>query len=129
MSYYFNKTIKDKSFDEAIEYVTLKLKENGFGIITEIKVNETFKEKLNVDFKKYRILGACNPGFAFKALLAVDKIGVFLPCNVVVEEHENGEIEVSAVDPIAMMSPVKNESLGDMAYEVQDVLKKVIENL
>ena len=129
MNYYFNKTIENKSFEETIDYVTEKLKENGFGIITEIKVNETFKEKLNLDFKKYRILGACNPGFAFKALLAEDKIGVFLPCNVVVEEHDNGEIEVSAVDPIAMMAPVRNESLGDMAIEVQDVLRKVIENL
>jgi len=129
MSYYFNKTISTKNFDEAIEQVTAALKEEGFGVLTEIDIQKAFKEKLNVDFKKYRILGACNPGFAHEALLAEDKIGVFLPCNVIVEEHENGDIEVSAVDPIASMSAVKNEALGGFAIEVQAKMKSVINKL
>ncbi len=129
MSYYFNKTIKNKSFEQALEYVTDELKKEGFGVITEVNVKDTLKEKIDVDFKKYMILGACNPGFAHKALLAEDKIGVFLPCNVIVEEHDNREIEVTAVDPIASMISVKNISLYDIANEVRDKLKQVIENL
>ena len=129
MSYYFNKVVKTKYFVEAIDQVTKNLKDEGFGILTEINIHDAFKEKLGVDFKKYRILGACNPGFAHKALLAEDKVGVFLPCNVIVEEHENGDIEVSAVDPIASMGAIKNESLGGLALEVQDKMKRVINNL
>jgi uncharacterized protein (DUF302 family) len=129
MSYYFNKVLRTKEFEEAIEQVTEALKKEGFGVLTEINIHDAFKEKLGVDFKKYKILGACNPGFAHKAILAEDKVGVFLPCNVIVEEHENGEIEVSAVDPIASMSAVKNESLGDLAIEVQTKMKTVINNL
>lgn len=129
MSYYFNKTITGKSFDEAIEYVTAELKKEGFGVLTEIDVKETLKKKLDVDFKKYKILGACNPSFAHKALQNEDKIGVMLPCNVIVEEHENGEIEVSAVDPVASMSAVENDSLGEIATQVRDNLKKVINSL
>ena len=129
MSYYFNKVLKGKSFDEAIEAVTAELKNEGFGVLTEIDVQATLKKKIDVDFKKYRILGACNPHFAHKALTSEDKIGVFLPCNVIVEEHENGDVEVSAVDPIASMSSVKNDKLGGIATEVQAKLKRVIENL
>jgi len=129
MSYYFNKVLKTKNFDEAIELVTAELKKEGFGVLTEIDVQKTLKSKIDVDFKKYRILGACNPHFAYKALQHEDKIGVFLPCNVIVEEHENGDIEVSAVDPIASMSSVKNDSLGEMAMEVQQMMKNVIYNL
>ncbi len=129
MSYYFNKVVRTNDFEEAIEQVTEALKKEGFGVLTEINIHDAFKEKLGVDFKKYKILGACNPGFAHKAILAEDKVGVFLPCNVIVEEHENGEIEVSAVDPIASMSAVKNESLGDLAIEVQTKMKTVINNL
>jgi uncharacterized protein (DUF302 family) len=129
MSYYFNKVLNGNNFDEAIEQVTGELKKEGFGILTEIDVKATLKNKIDVDFKKYKILGACNPHFAHKALQNEDKIGVFLPCNVIVEEHENGEIEVSAVDPIASMSPVKNESLGNLAAEVQQKLIKVIDGL
>lgn len=129
MSYYFNTTLKGKTFDEAVEYVTGALKEEGFGVLTEIDVQATLKKKIDVDFKKYRILGACNPGLAHQALQSEDKIGVFLPCNVIVEEHENGEIEVSAVDPIASMSSVKNDQLGGVAQQVQAKLKKVIDNL
>ena len=128
MSYYFSKTI-DKDFDNAVEYVTEKLKEEGFGVLTEIDVKATLKKKLDVDFKKYKILGACNPPFAYQALKAEDKIGIMLPCNVIVEENEDGKIEVSAVDPIASMQAVKNESLGSVAVEVRDRLKKVIDNL
>ena len=88
MSYYFNTLLKGKSFEEAIELVTTELKKEGFGVLTEIDVKETLKNKIDVDFKKYKILGACNPHFAYKALQSEDKIGVFLPCNVIVEEHE-----------------------------------------
>ena len=129
MSYYFNKTLKGKTFEEAIELVTLELKKEGFGVLTEIDVKATLKKKIDVDFKKYVILGACNPHFAHQALLNEDKIGVFLPCNVIVEEHENGEIEVSAVDPIASMMAVSNNQLSKISSEVQLKLKKVIENL
>jgi len=117
------------TFDEAIEAVTEKLSGHGFGILTEIDVKETFKKKLDVDFKKYRILGACNPNFAHKALTAEDKIGVMLPCNVVVEEHENGQVEISAVDPVASMQAVSNEGLHPIAEEVRSNLRQVIEEL
>jgi len=129
MSYYFNKIVSTKNFDEAIEQVTAALKEEGFGVLTDINIQKAFKEKINVDFKKYRILGACNPGFAHKALLVEDKVGVFLPCNVIVEEHENGDIEVSAVDPIASMSAIKNDSLGEFALEVREKMKAIIDAL
>jgi uncharacterized protein (DUF302 family) len=129
MSYYFNKVLVGKSFDDAIELVTAELKNEGFGILTEIDVKETLKKKIDVDFKKYKILGACNPHFAHKALTSEDKIGVLLPCNVIVEEHENGEVEVSVVDPIASMGAVENEALGSLALEVQQKLLKVIKNL
>ncbi len=129
MSYYFNKIVTTKNFEKAIDQVTTALKEEGFSILTEIDIQKAFKEKIDVDFKKYRILGACNPHFAYKVLLAEDKIGVFLPCNIIVEEHENGDIEVSAVDPIASMSAVNNDALGGFALEVQDKMKSVIDKL
>jgi uncharacterized protein (DUF302 family) len=129
MSYYFNKVISTKNFDEAIEQVTAALKVEGFGVLTDINIQKAFKEKIDVDFKKYRILGACNPGYAHKALLAEEKIGGFLPCDVIVEEHENGDIEVSTVDPIASMSSIKNENLGEFAVEVQGKMKAVINAL
>ncbi len=129
MSYYFNTVIKNKSFDEAIQLVTETLKKEGFGIITEIDITGTFKKKLDIDFKKYRILGACSPKYAHMAISAEDKIGVFLPCNVVVDENEEGNIEVTAVDPIASMISVKNEKLGGLATEIQQKLKNVIANL
>ena len=129
MSYYFNKTLKGKDFDKAVEQVTEELKKEGFGVLTRIDVKDVLKAKIDVDFKKYVILGACNPHFAHKALQSEDKIGVFLPCNVIVEEHENGEIEVSAVDPIASMSAVSNENVGSLATEVQEKILKVVNNL
>ncbi len=128
MSYYFSKTI-NTDFDSAISKVTDELKKEGFGILTEIDVKETFKKKLDVDFRKYRILGACNPNFAFEAIKSEDKIGTMLPCNVIVQEHEDGRIEVSAVDPIASMMAIKNDSLGEVASSVSDKLRRVIENL
>ena len=129
MSYYFNKVLKGKGFDEAIEKVKSELKKEGFGVLTEIDMKETLKKKINVEFKKYKILGACHPQFAYEALQKEDKIGVFLPCNVIVEEHDNGEVEVSAVDPIASMISIKNESIGDLANEIQKKLMQVIKNL
>ncbi|HEY1062197.1 MAG TPA: DUF302 domain-containing protein [Daejeonella sp.] len=128
MSYYFSKTL-NTDFDTAISRVTEELKKEGFGILTEIDVKETFKKKLDVDFRKYRILGACNPNFAFEAIKSEDKVGTMLPCNVVVQEHEDGKIEVSAIDPIASMMAIKNDSLGDVASSVSGKLRRVIENL
>jgi uncharacterized protein (DUF302 family) len=128
MSYYFSKAVNEE-FDKAIEKVTEKLKEEGFGILTEIDVKATLKKKLDVDFKKYKILGACNPPLAYKALLSEDNIGTMLPCNVIVKENADGNVEVSAVDPIASMMAVKNESLGLVAEEVRNKLKKVSDNL
>jgi len=128
MSYYFTKTLSI-SFDEAIALVTEELKKEGFGILTEIDVTETLKKKLDVDFRRYKILGACNPTFAYKALQAEDKIGLMLPCNVVVQETVSKEIEVSAIDPIASMQAVKNPYLGDVAAQVQSKLKSVIDSL
>ena len=129
MSYYFNTVLKGKSFEEAIEKVTAELKTEGFGILTEIDVSNTLKNRIGVDFKKYKILGACNPHFAYKALKAEDKIGVFLPCNVVVEENEDGTVEVSVVDPVASMISVNNDALNEFATEIQQKLKRVIGNL
>jgi len=126
MSYYVS-TKFNGSFDEAITKTTEELKKEGFGILTEIDVKETLKKKLDVDFKKYKILGACNPGFAHKALQAEDKIGTMLPCNVIVEEHEDGTVEVSAVNPLDSMQAVQNSSLSDIAGEVKSKLEKVIQ--
>jgi len=129
MSYHFSVKIKDISFDDAVERVTGELKKEGFGVLTQIDVKETLKAKIDVDFRRYKILGACNPPFAHKALTAEDKIGVFLPCNVVVQEHDSGEIEISAVDPIASMLAVGNPELESIATEVQQRMKQVVENL
>ena len=128
MSYYFNKTV-DMTFDEAITKVTEELKKEGFGVLTEIDVTAALKKKINVDFRKYRILGACNPSFAHKALLAEDKIGTMLPCNIIVQEREDGKIEVAAINPVASMQAVENESLGEIASTVQHKLKQLIENV
>lgn len=128
MSYYFSKTV-DLSFDEAITRVTDELKKEGFGILTEIDVKATLKKKLDVDFRNYRILGACNPPLAHKALLAEPQIGLMLPCNVVVQETEGGQTIVSAIDPLASMQAVENESLGEVAEQVKAKLQKVIESV
>jgi uncharacterized protein (DUF302 family) len=128
MSYYFSKTV-DLSFDQAIKRVTEVLQTEGFGILTEIDVQATLKKKLDVDFKPYRILGACNPPFAYEALQAEDKIGAMLPCNVIVQETGPGVVEVAAVDPIASMQAVENPGLGKVAHLVQQKLKSVIDKL
>lgn len=125
MKYYNGKKVS-MGFEEAIEKVTKELKHEGFGVLTEIDVQSTFKQKLDVDFKKYRILGACNPTFAYKALHYEDKIGVMLPCNVVVEENEDGTVEVSAVSPKASMVAVDNEGLAGLANEIEEKLQNVI---
>jgi len=128
MKYYFNKTLKG-DFDQIIHKVTEELKKEGFGILTEIDVKETLKKKLDVDFKKYRILGACNPPYAHKALEAEDKIGTMLPCNVIVQEISKGVVEVAAVNPMASMQSVENESLKKIAQEITAKLEKVIGKL
>lgn len=128
MNYHFSKKLA-LPFDEAIEETTAALKNEGFGVLTEIDIKSTLKEKLDVDYKKYHILGACNPPMAYEALKAEDHIGLMLPCNVIVQEHENGDVEVSAVDPIASMQAIENEELQDVAEEVRYLLKKVIDNL
>ena len=129
MNYHHSKKLSNTSFEKAIVRVTEELQKEGFGILTEVDVTATFKKKLDIDFRNYRILGACNPNYAFKAISSEDKIGVFLPCSVVIQEHENGGVEVSAVDPIASMMSVENDSLGDIATEVQSKLMKVINSL
>ena len=128
MSYYFSRKV-GISYDEAITKVTEELKKEGFGILTEIDVKETLKKKLDVDFHKYKILGACNPPYAYKALQAEDKIGLMLPCNVIVQETPDGTVEVAAIDPIASMQAIENNELGEVATGVQSKLKKVIDSM
>ncbi|MEQ9261885.1 MAG: DUF302 domain-containing protein [Owenweeksia sp.] len=128
MKYYHEKTLKNVSFEEAIEKVTDALKVEGFGILTEIDVKETLKKKLDEDFRPYKILGACNPPFAHKALLAEDKIGAMLPCNVIVQQTENG-VEIAAVDPVASMQAVENKDLEGIANEIQSKLRAAIDSL
>jgi len=128
MEYYFSKTISG-TFDDAIQKVTGALKAEGFGILTEIDIKATLKKKLDVDFYNYKILGACNPPFAYKALLAEDKIGTMLPCNIIVQEKTAGHIEVSAVDPAASMQAIENKALNEIASEIRAMLQKVIEQL
>jgi uncharacterized protein (DUF302 family) len=127
MDYYFSK-ILDLPFDEAIDRVTEALKREGFGILTEIDVRAALKKKLDVDFRNYRILGACNPPFAYEALQKEDKIGTMLPCNVVVQEKD-GSVEVAAIDPVASMQAVENPALRDVAEQVRAKLKEVVDSL
>ncbi len=127
MSYYFAKTL-EVPFDEAVERATAVLAENGFGVLTTIDVSGTLKKKLDVDMPRYVILGACNPGYANQALQAEPHIGVMLPCNVIVRETDGGT-EVAAVDPIASMQAIDNPALGEIATTVQDLMKKVIDEL
>lgn len=128
MSYYLSK-ITDYDFDEALKKVEEELKSEGFGILSEIDVSATLKKKINVDFKKYKILGACNPPLAHKALTSEDKIGVLLPCNVIVEENDDGNVEVAMINPLVAMESVKNSKVNDVASEVTDKLKKVLEKI
>ena len=128
MSYYFSKCL-NVSFDEAVDRVTAELKEEGFGILTEIDVKDTLKKKLDVDFKKYRILGACDPHFAYRALQVEDKIGLMLPCNVIVQEISEKNIEVAAIDPVASILAIANPEVQDNAKRLRIRLQTVIENL
>lgn len=125
MSYCFS-TIVDLTYDEAINKVTAELQKEGFGILTEIDVKQKLKEKIDVDFRRYKILGACNPPYAYQALQAEPNIGTMLPCNVVVQELENGDIQVSAIDPLASMMAIDNNALADIATEIQARLKAII---
>ncbi|MGC8711445.1 MAG: DUF302 domain-containing protein [Leptodesmis sp.] len=127
MSYHFSKVLS-LSFDEAVARVTEKLKEQGFGVLTEIDVQATMKKKLDVEMPKYLILGACNPSFAYQALQLEDKIGTMLPCNVIVQQKPEG-VEVSAIDPVASMQAISNPNLASVATQVRDQLKAVIDSL
>lgn len=127
-NYAFTKIV-DLSYEQAIEKVTEELKKEGFGVLTEIDVKSTLKKKLDVDFRNYKILGACNPRFAYKALQAEEQIGLMLPCNVIVYENKSGQTVVAAVDPVAGMQAVDNPGLGEIAQTIQGKLSKVIEKL
>lgn len=127
MTYHFTKTVR-MPFDEAIDAVTKALADRGFGVLTTIDVKATLKKKLDVDFRPYTILGACNPEFAYKALQHEDKVGTMLPCNVILQEKADG-IEVSAVDPVASMRSIENPELGEVANEVRRRLREVVEGL
>ena len=128
MPYSFSKTI-DMTFDEAISSVKQELQREGFGVLTEIDIKETLKQKLNVDFQRYTILGACNPSFAYQALQLENEVGVMLPCNVIVQEHAGGGVRISAVDPVASMQAIDNPKLKEIADQVRDRLKSVIDAL
>jgi len=128
MRYYFSK-ITDNSFEEVRAKITDELKKEGFGILTEIDVRETLKKKLDVNFQKYNILGACNPPFAYKALQAENKIGMLLPCNVIVQELPDGKVEVAAIDPMQSMQVVENPALKVIAEQVQAKIRNVINNM
>ena len=128
MAYYSTKTVT-RSFDETLAKLTDELKKEGFGILTEIDVKETLKKKLNVDFRRYKILGACNPPLAYQALQAEEKIGILLPCNVIIQEKGNGQVEVSAIDPMETMKVVGNPKLTALAEQVQAKLKRVVANI
>ncbi len=127
MSYYASRTLH-VDFDEAVERITRSLKEQGFGIITEIDLKATFRKKLNKDFRQYKILGACNPNYAFEALQREDKIGTMLPCNVIVQERGAGEVEIAAVNPVASMQAVGNEELKQVAGQVEKMLEAAVRN-
>lgn len=128
MSYHNTKTVST-NFEETIEKVTEELKKEGFGVLTEIDVKETLKKKLDVDFRKYRILGACNPPLAYKALSNEENIGVMLPCNVIVQEKDGGVVQVSAINPMESMKAVANPNLEEVAGTVSQKLANVIANL
>ena len=127
MAYYYSKRVEG-GFDEALSRIKQALKDEGFGILTEIDVKETLKKKLDVEFRNYRILGACNPPFAYRALQAEDKIGTMLPCNVVVQETDDGGVELAAIDPLASMRAVDNPDLREIAETIGQKLKKIIQN-
>jgi uncharacterized protein (DUF302 family) len=128
MSYYIGKVV-DMEFDQAIDAITSTLKEQGFGIITDINMSVTLKNKIDKDIPSYRILGACNPGYAYEAVINEPQIGVMLPCSVAVRQLENNKVEISVIDPIASMMAVQNEKLHDFALEVKEKLSRAVDNL
>ncbi len=128
MVYYISKNV-GLPFEKAVERITEELKKEGFGVLTEIDVQDTLKKKLGVEFRKYRILGACNPPFAYKALQAEERIGLLLPCNVIVQERPGGGVEVAAIDPAASMQTVSNPALTDVAAQVREKLQSVVARL
>jgi len=128
MAYYMSRKIPG-SFDEATVKVFKALKDEGFGVLTDIDVKDTMKQKLGIDFRRYRILGACNPALAHRALAAEDKIGTMLPCNVIVQDLSNGEVEVAAVDPVESMARIGNPALSELANTVRAKLQKVLQGL
>jgi len=128
MSYYFAKTL-ETDFESAVQRATEALKAHGFGIITQIDVRDTFKNKIGVEFRDYRILGACNPQLAHEALQIEDKVGTMLPCNVVVQDAGGGKIEVAAIDPVASMMAIDNPELKRAAEQVREKLRRAIEGL
>ena len=128
MGYYISKKI-EVPFERALDRVKEELKKEGFGVLTDIDMRDTLKKKLDVDFRNYRILGACNPPFAYKALLAEEKIGLMLPCNIIVQEREDGTVEVAAIDPSASMQTVANPALTEIAAQVREKLQSVISRL
>lgn len=128
MAYYYSK-MTSIPYEAALVRVTEALKAEGFGVLTEIDVKETLKKKIGVDFRKYKILGACSPSHAHQALLTEDKAGVFLPCNVVVQEWENGQVEIAAVSPKASMMAIDNPSLMPIAEEIEQKMKRLIDTL
>jgi uncharacterized protein (DUF302 family) len=129
MEYYFTTKIENTDFETAVQKTTEGLKEEGFGVISTIDFQATLKEKLDVDFRKYSVLQACNPPYAYKSLQTEDKIGTLLPCNVVVQETGEGAFEISSINPQAAMSTVKNDTMAQIAKEISEKLKRVIENL
>jgi len=128
MGYYFSKRVS-MSFDDAVQKVIEELKQEGFGILTEIDAKATLKKKLDVDFRNYRILGACNPNFAYQALQKERMIGTMLPCNVIVQEAENGQVEIAAIDPVASMQAIDNPALAEVAQLVRSKLQVVIKRV
>jgi uncharacterized protein (DUF302 family) len=128
MSYYFKKEL-DHDFETAVAKVTAALAAEGFGIVTEMNVHSIFKNKLNKDFRKYKILGACSPADAFNAIAIDDKIGTLLPCNVILQEFESGKVEVAAVDPLSYMENIKNNEMETILLEIRDRIKKAIDTL
>lgn len=128
MKYYISKKI-DATFEQAIDRVKESLENEGFGVLSEINIHDKLKEKLNVDFKRYTILGACNPAYAYQALQHEDKIGTMLPCNVIVQELGKNEVEVAAIDPVASMMAIENPKLAKLAGEIKKKLERVIESL
>lgn len=129
MSYYFTKTIENTDFESAVQKITDGLKEEGFGVISTIDFQATLKEKINVDFRKYSVLQACNPPYAYKSLQAEDKIGTLLPCNVVVQEISDGTFEISSINPKAAMASVENKTMKDIASEISEKLERAVSKL